>query len=180
MCILAFVRCCPSTIHLNIFPTEANEIFSIFMEFTDNMHKQMWLIGKDIPTFELLEAKGAEITSLTFNASGMGVTWDEMPKVLSTRGFYLYAKVKGLEVDVPIDKVTKVIVSKPVYGEVRVKEQCFFPSYQVRRKFVIFSCHTQSMSAKNCLFPAQSLWLNACRQFMRCCPKRKKAPASNQ
>ena len=131
MCILAFVRCCPSTIHLNIFPTEANEIFSIFMEFTDNMHKQMWLIGKDIPTFELLEAKGAEITSLTFNASGMGVTWDEMPKVLSTRGFYLYAKVKGLEVDVPIDKVTKVIVSKPVYGEVRVKEQCFFPSYQV-------------------------------------------------
>ncbi len=120
-----------STIHLNIFPTEANEISSIFMEFTDNIHKQMWLIGKDIPTFESLEAKGAEITSLTFNASGMGVTWDEMPKFLSTRGFYLYAKVKGLDVDVPIDKVTKVIVSKPVYGEVRVKEQCFFPSYQV-------------------------------------------------
>ena len=69
----AFVRCCPSTIHLNIFPTEANEISSIFMEFTDNMHRQMWLIGKDIPTFESLEAKGAEITSLTFNASGMGV-----------------------------------------------------------------------------------------------------------
>ena len=101
------------------------------MEFTDNMHKQMWLIGKDIPTFESLEAKGAEITSLTFNASGMGVTWGEMPKFLSTRGFYLYAKVKGLDVDVPIDKVTKVIASKPVYGEVRVKEQCFFPSYQV-------------------------------------------------
>jgi len=36
-----------STIHLNIFPTEANKISSIFMEFTDNMHKQMWLIGKD-------------------------------------------------------------------------------------------------------------------------------------
>ncbi len=38
-----------STIHLNLFPTEANEIFSIFMEFTDNMHKQMGFIGKDIP-----------------------------------------------------------------------------------------------------------------------------------
>ena len=187
----------------------------------------MWLIGKDIPTFESLEAKGAEITSLTFNASGMGVTWDEMPKFLSTRGFYLYAKVKGLDVDVPIDKVTKVIVSKPVYGEVRVKEQCFFPSYQVvyekdqrpeqepsagqravygfysscettpfrgaaPHKWIgglqpifcvgnsLFFCHTQSMPAKNCLFPAQNLWLNARRQFMWCCPKRKKAPASNQ
>ena len=49
-----------------------------------------------------------------------------------------------------------------------------------RRKFVIFSCHTQSMPAKNCLFPAQNLWLIARRQFMRCCPKRKKTPASNQ
>ena len=52
-----------STIHLNLFPTEANEISSIFMEFTDNVHKQMGFIGKDIPTFESLEANGAEITS---------------------------------------------------------------------------------------------------------------------
>ena len=37
------------TIHLNLFPTEANEISSIFMEFTDNVHKQMGFIGKDIP-----------------------------------------------------------------------------------------------------------------------------------
>lgn len=48
-----------STIHLNLFPTEANEISSIFMEFTDNVHKQMGFIGKDIPTFESLEANGA-------------------------------------------------------------------------------------------------------------------------
>ena len=33
-----------STIHLNLFPTEANEISSIFMGFTDNVHKQMGFI----------------------------------------------------------------------------------------------------------------------------------------
>ena len=111
-----------STIHLNIFPTEANKISSIFMEFTDNMHKQMWLIGKDFH-FRL--------------------------KQLLSGG------------------------STP--------QMCRQPTANLlRRKFVIFSCHTQSMPAKNCLFPAQSLWLNARRQFMRCCPKRKKAPASNQ
>ena len=119
------------TIHLNLFPTEANEISSIFMQFTDNVHKQMGFIGKDIPTFESLEANGAEITSLTFTASSIGLTWNELPKFLSTHDFYLYAKVKGLDVDVPIDKVTKAIVSKPVNGEVRVKERCFFPAYQV-------------------------------------------------
>ena len=120
-----------STIHLNLFPTEANEISSIFMQFTDNVHKQMGFIGKDIPTFESLEANGAEITSLTFTASGIGLTWNELPKFLSTQDFYLYAKVKGLDVDVPVDKVTKAIVSKPVNGEVRIKERCFFPAYQV-------------------------------------------------
>lgn len=119
------------TIHLNLFPTEANEISSIFMQFTDNVHKQMGFIGKDIPTFESLEANGAEITSLTFTASSIGLTWNELPKFLATHDFYLYAKVKGLDVDVPIDKVTKAIVSKPVNGEVRVKERCFFPAYQV-------------------------------------------------
>ena len=120
-----------STIHLNPFPTEANEISSIFMQFTDNVHKQMGFIGKDIPTFESLVANGAEITSLTFTASGIGLTWNELPKFLSTQDFYLYAKVKGLDVDVPVDKVTKAIVSKPVNGEVRIKERCFFPAYQV-------------------------------------------------
>lgn len=119
------------TIHLNLFPTEANEISSIFMQFTDNVHKQMGFIGKNIPTFESLEANGAEITSLTFTASGIGLTWDELPKFLSTHDFYLYATVRGLDVDVPIDKVSKAIVSKPVDGEVRVKERCFFPSYRV-------------------------------------------------
>lgn len=120
-----------STIQLNLFPTEANEIASVFMEFTNNVHKQMGFIGKDIPTFESLEANGAEITSLTFTASGIGLTRDEIPRFLSTHDFYLYAKVKGLDVDIPIDKVTKAIVSNRVDGEVRVKERCFFLSYQV-------------------------------------------------
>ena len=47
-----------------------------------------------------------------------------------------------------------------------------------RRKFVIFSCHTQSMPAKNCLFPTQNLWLNPRRQFMRYCPKSPEAAKS--
>lgn len=120
-----------STIHLNLFPTEANEISSIFMGFTYNAYKQMGFIGKDIPTFESLKASGAEITSLTFTASGIGLTLDEIPRFLSTHDFYLYAKVKGLDVDVPIDKVTNAIISKPVDGEVRIKDRCFFPAYRV-------------------------------------------------
>ena len=39
-----------------------------------------------------------------------------------------------------------------------------------RWKFVSFSWHTQSMPAKNCLFPTQNLSLNPRRQFMRYCP----------
>lgn len=78
-----------------------------------------------------LGANGAEITSLTFTASGIGLTMDEIPKFLSTHDFYLYAKVKGLDVDVPIDKVTNAVISKPVDGEVRIRDRCFFPAYRV-------------------------------------------------
>lgn len=85
-----------STIHLNLFPTEANEISSIFMGFTDNVHKQMGFIGKDIPTFESLEASGAEITSLTFTASGIGLTLDEIPEFLSTHDFLSVCKGQRL------------------------------------------------------------------------------------
>ncbi len=56
---------------------------------------------------------------------------DEIPKFLSTHDFYLYAKVKGLDVDVPIDKVTNAIISKPVDGEVRIKDRRFFSAYRV-------------------------------------------------
>lgn len=119
------------TIHLDLFPTESNEISSIFMQFTDNVHKQMGFVGKDIPTIESLKANGAEITSVNFTASGIGLNLDEIPKFLSTHDFYLYAKVKGLEIDVPIEKVTKAIVSKHVNGEVRVKGRCFFSAYHV-------------------------------------------------
>lgn|GEM_PF-1187057 len=120
-----------SIIHLNLFPTEANEIASIFMQFTDNVHKQTGFIGKNIPTIESLKANGSEITSLTFTASGIGLSWDRLPKFLSTHAFYLYAKIKGLDIDIPIDKVTGAIVSKHVDGKVRVKERCFFSAYQV-------------------------------------------------
>lgn len=119
------------TIHLNAFPTEVNEISNIFFEFTDNAHKQMAFIGKEIPTFESLEANGVEISSLTFTASGIGLTLNEIPRFLSTHDFYLYAKIKGLDVDIPIDKVTNAIVSKPVKADVRVKDRSFFPEYQV-------------------------------------------------
>ena len=42
-------------------------------------------------------------------------------------------------------------------------------AYLFHRKFVIFSRNTQSIPAKNCLFPMKNLWLNPRRQFMRYC-----------
>lgn len=120
-----------TTIHLNLFPTDANEISSIFMQFIHNAHKQMGFIGKDIPTLKSLLTNGVEITSLTCTASGVGVTSNELPKFLSTHDLYPYAKIKGVDADIPLDKITNAIILKPIDGEVRVKERCFFPSYQV-------------------------------------------------
>lgn len=119
-----------STIHLKPFPTDANEIANIFLEFIDNVHKQTGFIGRNFPTYESLKSNGSTITSLTITAPGNGLTLEDLPNYLSTHEFYLYAKIKELDTDIPIDKIKGLIVSKSVNAEVRVKGQCFFSSYQ--------------------------------------------------
>lgn len=119
------------TIHLSRFPSDLNEISNIFLTFVDNAPKQAAFIGKDFPTLDSLKDNGLIIDSLTFTAHGLGSVTDNIPKYLSTHNFYLYAKVKGLGMEIPIDKITNAIISRPVNGEVKVKGHCFFPSYKV-------------------------------------------------
>lgn len=119
------------SIQLSEFPEDEREISSIFLAFTDNAKKQTSFIGKEIPTFESLEERGVQIDALTFTASGVGLNLQDIPRFLSSHDFYLYARVKGLDIDVPVDKVSNAIVSKPMNGDVKVKDRCFFTSYRV-------------------------------------------------
>lgn len=121
-----------TTIKLERFPQDdSNEVTSIFMSFVENSRKQTSFIGKEIVSLEQLEEKGVGIESLSFNTSGVGLNIDNIGTFISTHDFYLYAKPKGLDVDIPVEKVRNAIVSKPVHGKVLVRDTEYFPSYSV-------------------------------------------------
>jgi len=120
------------TIKLGKFPQDdPNEMASIFMSFVENARKQTSFIGRKIVSLEQLENNGIGIESLSFNTSGVGLSIDNIGIFISTHDFYLYAKPKGLDIDIPIEKVSNAIVSKPVLGKVLVKDIEYYPSYSV-------------------------------------------------
>lgn len=120
------------TIKLDKFPQpDTNEMGSLFMNFVENSRKQTSFIGKEIVTLEQLEKSGIDIESLSFNTAGVGLNLDNIGSFISTHDFYLYAKPKGLDIDIPIDKVSNAVVSKPVFGKVLVKDTEYYPSYSV-------------------------------------------------
>ena len=57
---------------------------------------------------------------------------EDLPSFMSAHDFYLYAKPEGLDIEIPIDRITDAIVSKPVDGDIKVKEQIYYNSYAVQ------------------------------------------------
>jgi len=122
-----------TTIMLEKFPQDdPDEMSSIFISFVENSRKQTSFIGKEIVSFEQLEKNGIEIESISFNTSGIGLNIDNIGTFISKHTFYLYAKPKGLDIDIPIQKVSNASVYKHISGKVQVRNKEYFPSYCVQ------------------------------------------------
>lgn len=120
------------SIRLAAFPrNNVCEISSIFLSFIENSRKQISFIGKELTSLEQLEKNGVIIESLTFNTSGIGLNMGNIGDYISSHDFYLYAKPKGVDIEIPIDKVSNAIFSRPIMGKVCVNDEEFYPSYKV-------------------------------------------------
>lgn len=120
------------TIKLNKFPQNvAREMASIFVSFIENARKQSSFVGKKLPSLEQLQRNGVKIESFTFNTSGVSPDFESIASFITTHDFYLYVKPMGVDVDIPIDKVSNAIASRRVFGKVMVKEKEFYPSFTV-------------------------------------------------
>lgn len=123
------------TIKLDRFPQQdVNEIASIFITFIENSRRQTSFIGKDIISLEQLQKSGVGIESLSFTTSGIDLGSDTIGSFISTHDFYIYARPKGINIDIPVEKVSNAVVSKPVDGKVQVKDVEYYSSYVVQYK----------------------------------------------
>ena len=120
------------SIELTRFPSkDINEISTIFTSFIENSRKQASFIGKKLVSLEELTRNGVGIESLTFNASGIGLNEFNLGKYLSSHNFYLYAKPKGLDIEIPVDKVCNATVVKRVDAKASVRDVEYYPFYTV-------------------------------------------------
>lgn len=120
------------TIKLSPFPTDdTNEMSTIFMSFVENERKQHSFVGKELHSLDELERNGVTIESLTFNASGIGLDVTNIGNHISSHDFYLYAKPKGVDIEIPVDKVKDAVFSRTITGKVCVKDVEYYGSYCV-------------------------------------------------
>ena len=120
------------TIKLNKFPSkDTNEIATIFLSFIENSRKQTSFIGRKMVSLEELTRNGVAIEALTFNASGIGLNEFNLGKFLSSHDSYLYAKPKGLDIEIPVDKVCSPTVTRCIEAKVAVRDIEYYPFYTV-------------------------------------------------
>lgn len=121
------------SIHLKLFPeNDSKEMAHIFLSFVSNAHKQAGFIGKELLSIEELEKRGTKIEGFTFNTVGIGLNAEDLPSFISTHDFYLYAKPQGLDIEIPVERVSNAIITKTVHGKIKIKEQTYFDSYSVQ------------------------------------------------
>lgn len=120
------------TIKLKLFPADnPNEMTAIFLDFIENSRKQTGFVGKKIPTLEEIEQRGVKVEAITLSAPGIGFDPIKIGNYLSTHDFYLYAKLKGLDVEIPIDKVSNATLLRTIPGKILIKDTEYYPSYLV-------------------------------------------------
>jgi len=129
-------------IELKEFPqNDPIEITNICINFLKDSKKQRSFID-NTPTLEELLSGGAPIDELVMSGTVQGVPTYDIDRYITTHSVYLYAKIKNLNVEIPVEKITNSVIKRSVTGSVKVKNRKYYDSYSVIteggiRKYVV-------------------------------------------
>lgn len=119
-------------IQLQEFPEDdSNEMTRIILSFAQNRLKQTSFADKELLPLDDLVQRGVKVESLSFTVPGIGMTPYDIGKYVSSHEIYLYAKPEGMDIEIPIDKVKDMIMSRPISKPVCVAGQKYYDSYSV-------------------------------------------------
>lgn len=121
------------SIKLEKFPqNDYKEIESIFFSFINESRKQKSFINKDLPSLESVLQSQSNVESLSFDVFGVGLNEDNIGTFITSgnREFYLYAKVKDFDVEIPVDTIKPIMYASSFPETVSVKEKKYYSSYE--------------------------------------------------
>lgn len=136
-------------IQLKCFPDSIDGIANIFISFLSNRPKQMGIIRKDLPSLKKLKDSGAMIESLSLYTTGIGINRNTIESYILTHDTYLYAKIKGSDIDIPVEKVSEATIARQIEASVEVKGMVFYNTCQlVYKKDISYIQIGKSLSFK--------------------------------
>ena len=120
------------SIHLQEFPEDnPNEMANIVSAFAQNRVKQTSFVDKELPHLDELLQKGVKIENLSFAVPQNGRTLNNVGEYVSSHEIYLYAKPEGLDIEIPVDKVKNMTMSRPVFRAVCVNGTQYYDTYSL-------------------------------------------------
>lgn len=120
------------SIQLQEFPEDdPNEMANIVLAFAQNRVKQTSFVDKELPHLDELLQKGVKIESLSFSVPQNGIALHNVGEYVSSHEIYLYAKPEGLDIEIPVDKVKNMTMSRPVFRTVYVNGKQYYDTYSL-------------------------------------------------
>lgn len=119
-------------IQLQEFPEDdPNEMTRIILSFAQNRLKQASFANKELLPLDDLVQRGVKVERLSFEVPGIGMTPYDIGKYVSSHEIYLYAKPEGMDIEIPVDKVKDMMMSRPIFKPVCVAGHKHYDSYSV-------------------------------------------------
>lgn len=122
-----------TTITLEPFPKRGDEVKDIFVSFLSDRQKQSPFIGKEIPTIQSLEGKGAKIKNLSMTVSNSVLKNSTIPEYLLSHETYVYAEIEGLDGEIILDKLTPENTEVVLDGKLEINGKTFFDRYTLSK-----------------------------------------------
>lgn len=116
-------------IHLKEFPSDSDRKATIFLNCFQNCKKQASFIEGKLYTLEELQRQGL-LEDIVIPLEGYGI--ENPQQALLTNEVYIYAKIKGSPIPLPLDFVPKNIHTKRVVpSNVTIGDKIFYSEYSV-------------------------------------------------
>ncbi len=138
------------------FPDDSNEICNMVIDFiNDSKRQELFTHNKTPSEKDFFELVGEDAT-YEFQYTGIGLNRDDPYKYLFNRNFYIYARIKKLDISFPIEHITNIdkltynpneaikIDNKLYYNKIEIVRKIDSYEIVIGKSLVIFSNNTDA------------------------------------
>lgn len=124
-------------------PSDEDGLANLFLNFIHNRNKQVGTVDRERLYFDDWDNSLESIENYSFSCSLVNTKPENVFKALTTMPLYLYAKPKGLNIKIPIERFTNGVITEETTHEIGIEDKIYYDKAKVvwenGRKYIKFS-----------------------------------------